>query len=151
MISGCTRRHPPALDAYVKLVRASSSVTALLEPRLRAAGLTTSQFGVLEAIHHLGPLCLGDLARKILTSNANLTTVVDTLERRRFVARRRDPSDRRRTEVCLTARGSRVISGLFPGHARAIEEIFSALEEGEQRELAQLCRRLGLAAAAGKP
>jgi MarR family 2-MHQ and catechol resistance regulon transcriptional repressor len=141
------RRRPPALDAYIKLVRASVSVTALLEPRLRAAGLTTSQFGVLEATYHLGPLCLGDLARKILTSNANLTSVVDALERRRLVVRRRDPGDRRRTEVCLTVRGRRLISGLFPRHARAIEDAFSTLDEAEQRDLARLCRRLGLAAA----
>jgi MarR family 2-MHQ and catechol resistance regulon transcriptional repressor len=150
MVTGGHPR-PPALDAYIKLVRAASSVTALLEPRLRAAGLTTSQFGVLEAVHHLGPLCLGDLARKILTSSANLTTVVDSLERRRLVARRRDPSDRRRIEVCLTTRGRRLISGLFPSHARAIEHAFSTLDEAEQRELAGLCRRLGLAAAAAKP
>ena len=52
---------------------------------------------------------------------------------------------------CLTARGRRLITGLFPRHARAIEDAFSTLEEAEQRELAGLYRRLGLAAAAAKP
>ena len=49
---------------------------------------------------------------------------------------------------CLTARGRRPISSLFLRHARAIEDAFSTLNEAEQRELARLCRRLGLAAAA---
>jgi len=57
-------------------------------------------------------------------------------------------SDRRRTEVCLTARGRRLISSLFLRHAWAIEDAFSTLDEAEQRELPRLCRRLGLAAAA---
>ena len=68
-----------ALGAYGKLMRAAESVTACLDAGLRRAGLTTSQFAVLETLHHLGPLCQGELAEKILKSSGNLTTVVDNL------------------------------------------------------------------------
>ena len=45
-----------ALDAYIKLMRAAESVTDRTSRHLAAAGLTISQFGVLEALLHLGPL-----------------------------------------------------------------------------------------------
>jgi MarR family 2-MHQ and catechol resistance regulon transcriptional repressor len=145
--SATTSGQQQALDAYTRLMRAAESVTACLEQGLRRAGLTTSQFGVLEALFHLGPLCQSDLARKILKSSGNLTTVVDNLERRGLVERRRDPADRRRVEVRLTRTGHELIAGVFPGHAHAVEEIFSALGEEQRLELGSLCRSLGLAAA----
>jgi hypothetical protein len=44
--------------------------------------------------------------------------------------------------------GSELIAGLFPKHARAIADTFSVLRSDDQHELARLCRRLGLSAAA---
>ena len=85
-----------ALGAYVKLLRAGRAVLARVEPRLAAAGLTPTQFGVLEAILHKGPLGQRELGRKVLTSPGNMTDVVDKLEARGLVAvevsgRRTDP------------------------------------------------------------
>ena len=50
-----TTEEQAALDAYIKLMRAAESVTARLEPLMRAADLTVGQFGALEALLHLGP------------------------------------------------------------------------------------------------
>jgi MarR family 2-MHQ and catechol resistance regulon transcriptional repressor len=134
-----------ALDAYVKLMRAAESVTAHVNRRLDAAGLTVSQFGVLEALHHLGPLFLSDLARKILKTSGNLTMVVDNLEKRGLASRCPDATDRRFVRVSLTPRGKKLIAGLFPAHAREITRALSALSPAEQAALAALCRKLGLA------
>jgi MarR family 2-MHQ and catechol resistance regulon transcriptional repressor len=130
----------------LKLSRATESVGSCLEGGLREAGLTVSQFGVLESLHHLGPLSQGELAHKLLKSNGNLTLVVDNLERRRLVKRRRDREDRRRVVVHLTAKGSRLIAEQFPLQARAVRDAMAALAPYEQRHLADLCRRLGLGA-----
>lgn len=140
-------RRTPSLDAYVKLMRAADSVTAQLEGGLRDSGLTTSQFGVLEALYHLGPLTQGDLARKLLKSSGNLTLVVDNLERRGLAKRRKGKKDRRCVEVHLTAPGKKLISEVYPRHARAIRHAMGGLAPYEQRHLGELCRRLGLAAA----
>ena len=134
-----------ALDAYVKLLRAAESVTARVTRRLDAAGLTISQFGALEALYHLGPLCLSDLARKILKTSGNLTLVVDNLEKRGLVSRCSDAADRRFVRVSLTPAGKRLVSGIFPAHAREITHALSALSPAEQATLAALCRKLGLA------
>lgn len=132
-----------ALATYVKLVRAAESLTARLAARLAEVRLTTSQFAVLEALFHLGPLCQVELARKILKSTGNLTTVVDNLERDGLVTRHRDPDDRRRVTVELTAMGERRVDEVFPRHVRAVVEELAALTPDEQKELGRLARRVG--------
>ena len=64
----------------MKLLRAGRAVLARVEPRLAAAGLTPTQFGVLEAILHKGPLGQRELGRKVLTSAGNMTDLIDKLE-----------------------------------------------------------------------
>ena len=134
-----------ALDAYVKLMRAAESVTARVNRRLDAAGLTISQFGVLEALYHLGPLVLSDLARKILKTSGNITMVVDNLEKRGLAERCPDATDRRFRRVSITPKGRKLIASIFPAHAREITQAMSALSPGEQGTLASLCRKLGRA------
>lgn len=137
-----------ALDAYLKLSRAVSAVDAHLQRSLTAAGLTVSQFGVLEALHHLGPLNQRELGRKILKSGGNVTVVVDNLERLGLVRRSRGQADRRQMLVSLTDDGRERIESVFPGHVRRVVNAFSVLDASETLRLAELCKRLGLGQAA---
>jgi MarR family 2-MHQ and catechol resistance regulon transcriptional repressor len=132
-----------ALDAYVKLSRASGTLDARLATNLARLGLTTGQLGVMEALIHLGPLSQGDLGRKLLRSGGNVTTVIDNLERRRLVARRRNPEDRRIVTVELTKAGLQLIGKIFPVHVRAVVQAMATLTTAEQEELGRLCRKLG--------
>src|SRR6516165_7220504 len=61
-----------ALNAYVKLARAANTALAFARVGLEESGLSLGQFAVLEALYHVGPLNLGELARRILTSSGNL-------------------------------------------------------------------------------
>ena len=131
------------LDAYIKLRRAVNSMAGRTIVLMREAGLTESQFGVLEALHHLGPLCQKDLARKVLRSAGNLTTVIDNLERRGLVRRGRSREDRRVVMVHITDEGDALVTSVFPGHVEALVEAFAVLSAEEQEQLAELCRRLG--------
>jgi MarR family 2-MHQ and catechol resistance regulon transcriptional repressor len=133
-----------ALDAYVKLMRASDSVTARLDGPMAAARLTISQFGVMESLFHLGPLCQRDLGRKLLRSEGNITVVVRNLARRGLVRRTRQRGDRRFVDVSLTAAGRRLIRAVFPDHVAGVVREMSALTRDEQRELGRLCRLLGI-------
>lgn len=139
-----TSREVRALDAYIKLMRAAESVSARLAPHLTSAGLTVSQFGALEALYHLGPLCQRDLGKKILKSGGNITMVVDNLEKRGLVERVREESDRRYITVNLTKQGRRLIAELFPRHAGAIREEMRVLSDAELEKLGSLCKRVGL-------
>ena len=132
-----------ALNAFIKLMRATDCVSAELTRQIGEAGLTMGQFGVLESLLHLGPMCLGDLGAKLLRSGSNLTTVVGNLAKRGLVTRTPRASDKRVVDVDLTPKGRRLITALFPAHARRITRIFSSLSSTHQRQLRVLCPTLG--------
>ncbi len=132
-----------ALSVYIKLMRASESVTGQINEHLRGYGLTVSQFGVMEALYHLGPMCQGELARKILKSSGNLTTVVDNLVRDDLVERCRNDSDRRMIHVHLTDKGRSLIERILPPHVATVVERFAVLTPEEQTTLDGLLRKLG--------
>jgi len=133
-----------ALNAYVKLMRASETMTARIHRHLAGAELTVTQFGVLEALYHLGPLNQRDLARKILKSTANMTLVIDALESRGLVKRERKTEDRRSYAVHLTEAGSRLMASVFPRHAATVRNEMKVLTTAEQEELSRLCRKMGV-------
>lgn len=139
-----TEKERTALDAYIKLTRATESVNQRLHARLHDHNLTVSQFGVLEALYHLGSMTAGQLAEKILRSNANLTLVIDNLVKRELVTRERSAKDRRSVEISLTDEGRSLIGGLLPDHVARVVCAFEALSPEEQRVLAAICRKLGL-------
>lgn len=132
-----------ALDTYIKLVRATDSLSSRIHRHLEAINLTITQFGVLEALLHLGPLYQRDLASKLLKSGGNITLVIDNLEKRELVKRDRQTQDRRCIKVSLTAKGQQLISQIFPSHVAAIMNEMSILTSSEQEELGRLCRRVG--------
>jgi MarR family transcriptional regulator, 2-MHQ and catechol-resistance regulon repressor len=132
-----------ALNAFIVLMRAANSLSARMSTELAKVSLTESQFGVLEALHHLGPLSQGELGRKLLKTGANMTLVVDNLEKRGLVERTRNQDDRRFITVHLTAQGSQLIAGYFPEHAATITRLMSVLTSHEQHELRRMCRKLG--------
>ncbi len=137
------REEVRALDAYVKLMRAAESVSARAARHLAAERLTLSQFGVLEALFHLGPLCQRDLGERLLRSGGNIVMVIDNLEKRGLVERQRGKQDRRFVSVRLTGKGRRLIVRIFPPHATVLVREMSVLSPREQDKLGHLCRRLG--------
>jgi MarR family 2-MHQ and catechol resistance regulon transcriptional repressor len=124
-------------------MRAAESVSSRASRHLSAVRLTVGQFGALEALYHLGPLCQRDLGHKLLRSGGNIVMVVDNLENRGLVERRRGREDRRFVTVHLTREGRRLISRVFPRHAAAIVEEMKTLSASEQQELGHLCRLVG--------
>lgn len=134
-----------ALNTYIALMRAHEQVNHRLNSAIAKAGLTVSQFGVLEAIFHLGPCCQKTLGQKILKSSGNITMVVDNLEKRNLVRRERDLKDRRFIQVHLTGQGQEWIKTFFPEHAERVAKQFEPLDAKEQETLRQLCKKLGLA------
>ena len=133
-----------ALNTYVKLMRATESVTARAHRQLSTFGLSFSQFGVLEALYHRGPMSQSEIGQKILRSSGNMTMVIDNLEKRQLVKRERSQVDRRFFIIHLTEKGRKLISEIFPSHAREITREFDVLTASEQQTLGRLCKKLGL-------
>lgn len=134
-----------ALKTFVKLMRSANRVAIDCNSVIVANHLTESQFGVLEALYHLGPLSQKQLAEKLLKSGGNLTMVVDNLARNGLVTRERRLDDRRFYWVKLTEKGEKLIAEVFPEHAELIAERMQVLSDEEQLRLQELCCKLGLA------
>ena len=124
-------------------MRAAESVTNRVGRNMSAAGLTISQFGVLEALLHKGPLCQRDIALKILKSTGNITLVIDNLEKQGLVRRERSAEDRRYFTVSLTEQGRGLIESAFAAVEAAIVAEMGSLTGQEQETLGMLCKKLG--------
>lgn len=132
-----------ALDLFIKLMRAAESVATRVHRAVAEADLTVSQFGVLEAVFHLGPMCQKELGTKLLKSGGNITMVVGNLERRGLVRRTRNPENRKYVTVSLTDAGRTLIARVFPRHVAEVVREVSVLSAAEQAALAALLRTLG--------
>ncbi len=133
------------LKIYTQLMRATDAVTEKMHRHLLDYRLSTSQFGVIEALYHLGPLCQKDIGEKILKTSGNITLVIDNLEKRKLVKRKKDSNDRRRMKVRLTESGYELIEKIFPDHSKIAHKVFSVLEPEEQNSLSLLLKKLGKA------
>lgn len=131
------------LAAYIRFLRAAESVTARIHRWLPKHKLTFSQYGALEALYHLGPLCQRELATKLLKSARNITMVVDNLEKRGLVRRERDSQDRRYTHVHLTDEGIHLFEEVFPSIKTGIVSEMGVLSEEERAQFGAYCLRLG--------
>jgi MarR family 2-MHQ and catechol resistance regulon transcriptional repressor len=139
-----SEREEKTLDAFIKFMRATDSINNRLNRQLSDVGLTISQFGVLEALLHLGPLNQKALGTKLLKSGGNITLVIDNLEKSGWVERHRDPEDRRSMLIHLTDEGEEFISGYFPKHLDRIVSEFEVLSVEELEQLGTICKKLGL-------
>jgi MarR family 2-MHQ and catechol resistance regulon transcriptional repressor len=137
-----------ALKLWVVLARAHTAMEQRASDDVARHGLTLAEFGVLEALHHKGPLLLGDVQKKVLVSSGGVTYLVDRLEQRGLVRRKLCPDDRRARYAELTDEGTALITRIFPEHAECIRKAVAALSIGEQRAAIELLKKLGLHAAA---
>jgi MarR family 2-MHQ and catechol resistance regulon transcriptional repressor len=132
-----------ALVLWVTLARCHATYAKAISAKVQDYGLTTPKFGTLEALYHLGPLSLGDLADKFLVTGGNLTYVIDRLEDQGLVYRYRQPDDRRVVQARLTSEGRDLVSEVFSGHVAYVENLSRHLSVEEQASLQALLKTLG--------
>jgi DNA-binding MarR family transcriptional regulator len=114
-----------------------------LASELERAGLSAAGFSALVVLTTAGgSLELRALRRRLAWSKANASEVTATLEARGLARRRPLPHDRRAAVVELTPAGGELVERLFPAHSARVSRAFGALDDGEKRSLAELCRKL---------
>jgi len=84
------------------------SVLKRLNARLRKERITFSQYSVLLALSRNGPMQMNKLGEHMLVAPANVTGLVDRMEKKGYVRRRRDESDRRLYVIEPTEEGERI-------------------------------------------
>jgi MarR family 2-MHQ and catechol resistance regulon transcriptional repressor len=133
-----------SLKTWVKLARSFNTINKVVNEEINTYGVTPSQFGVLEALYHLGDMPIGKLGEKILVTGGNMTVILDNLEKQGYIERIKSPTDRRSLFIKLTEKGKTLIDQVFPGHKLFVAEIISVLTEEEQIVLGSLLKKLGL-------
>ncbi len=107
-----------------------------------------SDFYILEALLHKGPMPMGVIAGKVLLTLGSLSVAVDRLEERGLVVRQALALDKRTKLIHLTKSGEKLVSAHFKGHAEELTAAMSGLNIQEQKKATQLIKKLGLSAAA---
>ncbi len=105
------------------------------------AEITLTQVQVLRALRD-GPQTLGRLGQSIGLSPTSVTRVVDRLERRGLVSRRRESDDRRLVRLHLEPTGERVMGEIRVIRGSEVHLAVEAMTSAERRQLTASLRRL---------
>jgi MarR family transcriptional regulator, organic hydroperoxide resistance regulator len=127
---------------WVRFLRFNLLSQKKLEADLEKQGLTPPQFYVLATIGYAGGLPFGEIGAKMMVTVSNLTGIVDRLEEKKLVLRKRDEHDRRVVRVILTEKGAKLYKSTIPLFEKSISAIFSRVDNRQQKELSALLRKL---------
>ena len=136
-------REEAALRALTILLRASGSVTNMLKKDMRSYGLNPTEFTVMEVLYSKGEQPIQIIGNKVLLASSSITYVIDQLEKKNYVKRKVNESDRRVTLVSITQEGNDMMEDIFPQHSDVIENLFSGLSVDEINQLSESLKIIG--------
>ena len=131
---------------WLVLMKAHRALQKVAIQSIESLGTGLSDFAVMELLLHKGPQLVNEIGRRIELTSGAITTAVDRLEARGFVAREAHPTDRRARIVRLTPAGKERAARLFADHKRAMDFAASNLSKTERLELIELLKRVGASA-----
>jgi len=136
------------VHVFLVLWKAARAVQAYAEKSITDLEIGGSDFAVLEALLHKGPLPVNEIGKKVLLTSGSITVAVDRLEKKGLVERRAHGTDRRARIVHLTKDGRKLITRAYTQHAKDLERLVSASLIPKEREiLIRLLKKIGYQAA----
>jgi DNA-binding MarR family transcriptional regulator len=131
-------------EATLNLLRTADRLTGLCEAVLRPAGITPTQYNVLRILRGVSPqgVACQEIARRMITRDADLTRLLDRLESRGFVRRDRQTDDRRVVHILITDAGLALLAGLDSTTAKMNQSIFSFLDRERLSSLVELLEQV---------
>ena len=139
-----------AARLWLVLAKAHRAVALLVERNVAELGLCLTDFMVLEALLHKGPLTISEIQAKVLLASGSMTAAVDRVEKMGLLIRKSSLQDRRARVLELTTEGRRLIEKAFADHARRLEDAMSALDGKERNRLYAGLKKLGRAVSGEK-
>jgi DNA-binding MarR family transcriptional regulator len=136
--------HRLELRLWLRLLATSSLIEAEVRQRLRARfGTTLPRFDLLAQLERVEDgLLLGELSRRMMVSNGNVTGLVERLAEAGLIERSVPADDRRAVRVRLTEQGRAAFAEMASAHAEWISELFAGLNENEQEALWSRLKKL---------
>lgn len=135
------------MHVWLVLMKAFQALMPHAAESIAQTGLGDSDFRVLEALLHKGPLPVNTLGPKVWLTPGSISVAVERLVKKGLVLRKNHPRDRRVRQVELTAKGRALITRGFREHAAAMEAVVSVLSKSERLTLLRLLKKQGKHAA----
>lgn len=135
-------RQEETLKAFIGVKRTNEMLETSVRDDVRRYDLNLNEFAVLELLYHKGQQPIQKIKEKILIASSSTTYIIDKLCQKGYVERQYDSDDRRIIYAVLTEEGHKLISDIFPNHARIIEESFEHLNDEELLQLRYLLKKL---------
>lgn len=139
---------PLRTEAYLNVVRTAAQLDQSSGRFFRAFGLTPPQYNVLRILAGSHPdwLPCGEVGERLVSPVPDVTRLLDRLEEKVLIARRRDAADRRVVRVTITEQGLALLARVAPALDDWLAEAIGHLEDAELRRLVDLLEQVRRAA-----
>jgi MarR family transcriptional regulator, 2-MHQ and catechol-resistance regulon repressor len=138
---------PRGVHIWLVMMKAFHAVNDYAARSFQSHGLGDSDFRVLEALLHKGPLPVNTIGPKVFLTPGSISVAVDRLYEKGLVTRMESGTDRRVRVVDLTPKGRDLIVTIFSVHAGDMEKLAQILKPTERVQLVNALKRLGKHAA----
>ncbi len=120
----------------------TQAMTLHAEKVLKPYGLTMEQFILLKNMPEDGTLSQNQLCEIVEKSAANVTRILDRLEKKAFVKRKQNPADRRSTLLLLTAQGRGMVEEVWSLFESFSNHLTKGISTQDQHVLMQLLYKI---------
>ena len=131
------------LKAITILFRATDALGKAIQRDVKSFGLNVTEFGILEALYHLGEMPIKALLEKVLITNSTMSYVITQLMNKTYIYKTQSPTDRRSFLLALTDKGQDLMDEIFQKHKRNMREIISVLTEEEEEQFKNMLKKVG--------
>lgn len=132
------------LKAMIVMFKAYQSLIEVIKNDIKDTGFDFNEFTVLEVVYHKKCITVAEIKDKVLVANSSLTYILDKLENKSLIVRKRSEEDKRIIYVELTKEGMLESNKIFPKHYEVLKEIYSVLTEEDKTFIADKLKTLGL-------
>lgn len=136
-------RDADRVHAWLVLGKALHAMMKFTTAGIQESGLGESDFRVLEALLHKGPLPVNVIGPKVFLTPGSISTAVDRLVGKGLVTREENSEDRRIRVVALTERGKALILPIYRKHVDDIRRVFTDFTPSDIRQLERLMKKAG--------
>lgn len=131
-----------AEDVLVALRRVIRATDLHSRQLIKTAKVTAPQLLLMQAINRHGNTIISKLAQEVSLSQATVTTILDRLEGRALVVRKRSEQDKRKVHVHLTETGHEILHNAPTALQHQFAQKFEALEDWEQSMILSSLQRI---------
>jgi len=137
------KRSPDPVHCWLVWRKADEAARDYLHRGIEETGISDTDFRVLEALLHKGPLPVNTIGPKVHLTPGSISVAIDRLLEKGLVSRAESPDDRRVRIVALTKAGKDLILPIFRKHSAEIGKVFAVTNPKELQILESVLKKAG--------